>query len=83
MHQAEHAMSTQLSLPMPYPPGHCERIKWQPDLWPMRIKDAKGRAWLVLHVGGIPTATDPAVFCCHKPKTVEYHTIKDTEAFLA
>ena len=76
-------MTTQLSLPMPYPPGHCERIKWQPDLWPMHIKDAKGSTWSVLHVGGIPTNTNPAVFCCHKPKTVEYHTIKDTEAFFA
>ncbi len=75
--------ATQLSLPMPYPPGHCERIKWQPSQWPTHIKDARGRAWSVLHIGGMPTATSPAVFCCFKPKTVEYHTIKDTEAFHA
>ena len=76
-------MNVQLSLGLPYPPGYCERIKWQPGLWPMRIKDARGREWLVLHVGGVPVATSPAVFCCFKPKTVEYHTIKDEEAFLA
>jgi hypothetical protein len=74
-------MSTQISLRLPFPPGHCERIKWQPDLWPVRIKDERGRIWSVLHVGGIPTNTDPAVFCCYKPKTVEYHPIKDTEAY--
>ena len=74
-------MNTQLSLHMPYPPGHCEQIKWKPDLWPKHIKDTKGCIWLVLHVGGAPFAHSPAVFCCHKPKTVEQHTIKDTEAF--
>ena len=74
-------MTAQLSLPLTYPPGHCERIKWQPDLWPKHVKDARGRAWLVLNVGGVPFAHSPAVFCCHKPKTVEYHTIKDTEAY--
>lgn len=77
------AMSTQSLLPLPYPAGHCERIKWRKDLWPTHIKDGAGRMWFVLHIGGIPTNEQPAHFQCHKPGTVEYHTIKDTEAFSA
>ncbi len=76
-------MSTQMSLALPYPTGHCEQIKWRQDLWPQHIKDARGNLWLVLHVGGIPTNTDPARFCCFKPKTVEYHAISDVDAFPA
>lgn len=72
---------TQQALPMPYPPGFCERVKWEPSLWPMHIKDEKGKPWLVLHIGGTPTNQQPAHFQCHKPGTVEYHNIKDTEAF--
>jgi hypothetical protein len=72
---------TQQPLPMPYPPGYCESIKWDPRLWPQHITDRAGGRWRVLHVGGSPTNTHPAQFKCHKPRTVEYHHIKDTEAF--
>ena len=74
-------MTAQLALQFTFPPGHCERIKWRPELWPSKVKDAKGREWSVLHVGGQPTNQQPAQFLCHKPKTVEYHAIKDTEAY--
>ena len=75
------APQTQLALALPYPQGWCEANKWNPDAWPQYIADARGKHWLVLHVGGSPTASHPAVFCCHKPPTVECHHIKDIEAF--
>lgn len=76
-------MAEQLSLSMPYPTGYCEGIKWKPDLWPAHITDQSGRKWAVLHVGGIPTNEQPARFLCHNPKNVEYHQIKDSEAYPA
>lgn len=83
-HTASDASTPQLALPMPYPPGYCEQIRFDPDQWPQYVKDAKGRPWLVLHVGGSPYANSrPVRFCCHKPGTVEYHYLKDVEAFPA
>ena len=73
----------QLSLPLPYPAGWCDSNKFNPATWPQYIADKAGKRWLVLHVGGVPYAHTPAVFCCHKPPTVEYHHIKDTDAFFA
>jgi len=72
----------QQTLPMPDPAGYCEQIRFNPDQWPQYIKDARGRQWLVLHVGGSPYANSkPVQFQCHKPGTVEYHNVKDVEAF--
>lgn len=76
-------MTTQLALQLPYPRGWCDANKFHPERWPDRVADKAGRTWLVLHVGGTPDASHPAVFCCHKPPTVEYHHIKDFEAFQA
>lgn len=74
----------QQTLALPFPEGFCERIRFHPEQWPQYIRDAEGRQWLVLHVGGTPYAhSKPVRFCCHKPKTVEYHYIKDTEAYPA
>lgn len=73
----------QMALQMPYPPGWCDANRFNNAAWPQHIADARGKQWLVLHVGGSPDASHPAVFCCHKPPTVEYHHIKDTEAFPA
>ena len=73
-------MTTQLSLALPFPPGWCDQNRFNPEVWPTHIKDAAGRRWLVLHVGGHPDASFPAVFCCEKPRTVEYHHIPDFEA---
>lgn len=74
----------QQALALPYPEGYCERIRFDPDQWPQYVKDAGGKSWLVLHVGGTPYGdSKPVRFCCHKPRTVEYHYLKDTEAFPA
>lgn len=74
----------QMALALPYPEGWCEVHRFRPELWPQHIKDKDGKRWLVLSVGGTPYAhSKPVRFCCHKPKTVEYHYIKDTEAFHA
>jgi hypothetical protein len=75
-------MTAQQSLALPYPQGYCEHIRWDVKKWPRHIKDGKGREWLVLHVGGSPYAhSRPVMFACHKPRTVEYHWIKDVEAY--
>ena len=77
-------MTTQLTLNLPFPEGWCDQNRFNPERWPQYIRDASGRPWLVLHVGGSPFANSkPAQFCCHKPRTVEYHHIRDTEAFPA
>lgn len=75
-------MSTQMSLHLPFPAGHCERIRWTPELWPKHIQDSAGVKWLVLHIGP-PKEKGPAQFLCHKPKTVEYHAVSDVQAFPA
>lgn len=74
----------QQPLALPYPQGYCEQIRFRPDQWPQYIRDASGRQWLVLHVGGSPYANSkPVQFQCHKPRTVEYHNIPDVEAYPA
>lgn len=73
----------QMTLQLPYPPGWCAANRFNPEAWPQHIRDARGTQWLVLHVGGSPTASDAPVFCCHKPKAVEYHHIKESEAFFS
>lgn len=35
---------SQQTLPMPYPQGYCEQIRFTPNKWPQYIKDAKGRS---------------------------------------
>jgi hypothetical protein len=73
-------VSHQLTLPLPYPAGWCEANRFNLDAWPQYITDPKGKRWLVLHVGGGEGKSQDASFCCHKPRTVEYHHIKDFEA---
>lgn len=72
-------MSQQLSLPLPFPKGWCEANRFNVGAWPQYINDQQGRQWLVLHVGG-GNGSQNARFCCHKPRTVEYHHINDFEA---
>lgn len=74
----------QLSLELlaPVPPGWLEANRFNVDAWPQYIADKRGKRWLVLSVGGTPYAhSKPVRFCCHKPPTVEYHYIKEEEAF--
>lgn len=74
-------MGQQLALPLPYPKGWCEANQFNYDAWPQYITDRQGRQWLVLHVGGTPYAhSKPIRFCCHKPRSVEYHYVNDFEA---
>lgn len=73
-------MTQQLALPLPYPQGWCNANRWNPGAWPQHITDQQGRQWLVLHVGGLDGKSQHARFCCHKPRTVEYHYVHDFEA---
>lgn len=73
-------MGQQLALPLPYPKGWCAANQFNVDAWPQYIHDQQGRQWLVLHVGGSDGKSENARFCCHKPRSVEYHYVNDFEA---
>lgn len=71
-----------LELLAPVPRGWLEANRFNVGAWPQHIADKGGNRWLLLHVGGTPCANSkPVRFCCHKPRSVDYHYLTEQEAF--